>query len=108
VTGIPTGRGIMAPLIDEWQALRQELRAMEVAEHPDITDALGRVWKWKDGDLYTHDSIASPKAFVTRPKMSLPTQAALENPNYQWCEICKTPAVMTVSTILDAPAEVTR
>lgn len=40
-------------LIAEWQRLRAEIRALEKAEHPDITDVDGRVWTWWKGDLYT-------------------------------------------------------
>jgi hypothetical protein len=78
----------ISALVDEWQDLRKALREAEEAAHPPITDALGRVWTWKDGDLYTHDSMAWPRAFVESANVGLPTRYALDNPNYRWCSIC--------------------
>lgn len=75
-------------LIVSWQQSRQALRAIEEAGHPDVTDVFGRVWVWKDKDLYTHDGMAWPLDHVTNRNMGLPTKQALENPNYQWCSIC--------------------
>jgi hypothetical protein len=86
---VSAGRGIASALVDDWQAARRALREIEEAEHPNITDALGRVWQWKDKDLYTHDSMAWPRDHVMHSGVSLPSQAALDNPNYQWCSICK-------------------
>lgn len=81
--------GAVNATLDEWERLRKELRAIEEAEHPPITDVLGRQWTWKDGDLYVHDGMAWPREFVERAEMELPSQAALENPNYRWCPICR-------------------
>jgi hypothetical protein len=75
-------------LLDAWQTTRAELRALEVAAHQDITDALGRVWVWKDGDLYVHDSMAWPRSLVERPNVGWPAHRLLDNPNYRWCEVC--------------------
>lgn len=83
------GRGIAAPLVDAWRAARRALREIEENEHPDLTDALGRAWKWIDGDLYGHDGMAWPRDHVTYEAVGLPTKAARDNPNYRWCEICR-------------------
>lgn len=80
---------VIAGMIDEWQSLRAEIAAMERAEHPDVTDALGRTWQWKSGDIYTHDGMAWPLIFIQDPNVGLPKSVALDNPNYSWCEICK-------------------
>jgi hypothetical protein len=82
-------RGPVAALIDDWQEARKALRAIEEAEHPDITDVLGRVWKWWKGDLYVHDKMGWPKSLITQPDLRRPIKAALDNPNYRWCAICK-------------------
>jgi len=76
-------------LIDEWFAARAAIHATEKAEHPDVTDALGRVWVWSQGDLYRHDSMCWPLAATTNPNIGWPHRAVLDNPNYQWCETCK-------------------
>lgn len=55
----------------------------------ELYDALGRTWVWRNKDLYAHDGMAWPLAFITNPKIGLPTQHALDNPNYQWCAICR-------------------
>lgn len=83
------GRNMVSELVDEWTALRVEAQAFERAEHPDVTDVLGRVWTWKSGDIYTHDGMAWPLAFITSPTLQGPSAAALDNPNYRWCLICK-------------------
>jgi hypothetical protein len=82
-------RGIAAPLVDGWLEARRALREAEQAEHPDVTDALGRVWTWMDGDIYTHDGMAWPLDHITHPGIGWPTAAALDNPNYQWCATCR-------------------
>jgi hypothetical protein len=82
-------------LLAEWQALRTIIAEMDVAEHPDITDALGRVWTWipgGSGNLYGHDGMAWPREDVEDPGIGLPTPAVLENPNYHWCRLCRQPA----------------
>ncbi len=74
-------------LITEWQAARAALAAIERTEHPDITDQHGRVWTWRGrGDLYRHCGTAAPIDMISQ--FGLPTQAALDNPNYDLCEIC--------------------
>ena len=74
--------------IQEWQGLRAELAAVEAAEHPDITDHHGRTWTWVGGDLYRHDDLAWPLAFIADGQHGLPSEAALTNPNYDHCIIC--------------------
>lgn len=78
---------MMGPLINQWRALHVALRAERAAEHPDVTDALGRVWVWKSGDVYVHDSMAWPLAMVTGP-VGWPAPLLLDNPNYRWCPAC--------------------
>lgn len=80
---------VTGALIADWQAARKALRAIEEAEHPDLTDAFGRTWRWMDGELYGHDKMAWTKAMVLAPGIGLPSQYALENPNYAWCAVCK-------------------
>lgn len=79
----------MGPLINEWQTRRAGLRATEAAEHPDVTDALGRVWVWRSGDLYGHDSMAWPLAMVASSLVGWPAATLLDNPNYRWCPACR-------------------
>lgn len=85
------GREQVASLVDEWRALRAELRAIEEAEHPDVVDHHGRVWRWKNGDLYTHDdTLAFPLRFVTDGKAGLPSPSLADNPNYaRLCATCR-------------------
>lgn len=85
----PGGRGVAAGLVDALRQARRELRDAEVAEHPNLTDALGRVWTWKSNDLYVHDSMAWTSASILHPNIGWPTQVALANPNYQWCATCR-------------------
>lgn len=85
---VATTTETIAALIGQWHDALRGLRRIEEAEHPDITDALGRVWVWKDGDVYVHDGMAWPREHIERQTVSLPTRAALDNPNYRWCEIC--------------------
>ncbi|MFH8805258.1 hypothetical protein ACH4F6_37910 [Streptomyces sp. NPDC017936] len=70
-------------LIDEWRTAREALAELERAEHPDITDRFGRVWTWKTGrgDIYVHDGMAFPRAFLEDDAVGLPSQAVLDNPN---------------------------
>lgn len=58
--------------------------------HPDITDRFGRVWVWKDRDLYVHDGlIAIPEDFIRHKDMQLPNRKLKGNLNYAGlCEIC--------------------
>lgn len=79
----------MGPLINAWQALRKALAETEAAEHPDVTDALGRVWVWKSGDVYVHDSMAWPLVMVASPLVGWPAPGLLDNPNYRWCPACR-------------------
>lgn len=74
--------------IQEWQGLRAELAAVEAAEHPDITDHHGRTWVWIGGDLYRHDDLSWPLAFITDGQHGLPSRSALINQNYDHCIIC--------------------
>lgn len=79
-----------AALIDQWQALRAELRAVEATEHPDIVDGYGRAWQWKSRDLYSHDeTIATPAHLI--PTFGLPLAGLAErNPNYtRLCAVCR-------------------
>jgi hypothetical protein len=78
-------------LVDDWQRARAALAELERAEHPDVTDRFGRVWTWKPGcgEIYRHDGMAFPKAFLDDGSVGLPTQAALDNPNYaRFCGTC--------------------
>lgn len=78
-------------LVDEWLAARAALAELERAEHPDIVDGYGRAWTWKAGrgDIYVHDGMAFPKAFLTEGRIGLPRQSVLDNPNYaHLCPVC--------------------
>lgn len=75
-------------LIDEWQAVRAQLAAIEAAEHPDIVDEYGRTWTWRDGDLYVHHGFAFPERWV-RAGVGRPSKVLPDNPNYDLCDICK-------------------
>lgn len=80
---------VVGDMIDEWQALRAELAALERAEHPDITDRFGRVWVWKSGDLYSHDrTLARPRDHIDQ--IGLPSARLADNPNYAGlCARCR-------------------
>ena len=78
----------VSSLIDEWQQLRAEMRAIEVAEHPPITDKYGRVWTWKDRDLYVHDQLAFTADMVRSERVGLPKAMLRDSPNYRLCGIC--------------------
>lgn len=73
-------------LVAKWQSARAELAELERAEHPNVTDRFGRVWSWWKGDLYRHCGNAAPKHMIG--DFGLPTQAALDNPNYELCDTC--------------------
>lgn len=79
-------------LLDDWQATRAAIRAIEEAEHPDLTDHHGRVWQWWKGDLYRHDNtLANTSDQVLDPRIGLPKPGlADDNPNYSGlCSICR-------------------
>lgn len=75
-------------MLADWTALRQEIAAIERAEHPDIVDAHGRVWTWKSGDLYGHDkTFGIPKDWIA--SAGLPPETLAENWNYwRLCSTC--------------------
>jgi len=79
----------VAELLDRWRTVRAELRAIEQDGHPDLVDKFGRTWTWRAGDLYSHDSMAWPRATFEDGAYRLPTPAALANPNYDFCPICR-------------------
>lgn len=85
------GRAVVGAMVDEWQSLRAEIRALEELEHPSITDVLGREWTWWQGDLYRHDSMATPVYMIgtdrSRPGR-WPCASLPANPNYRWCAYC--------------------
>lgn len=93
------GRILVAATVAEWQRLRAQIAEIERAEHPDITDSYGRVWTWFAGEqrlkysdeLYVHCGMVAstdPDSGVYLHRHGLPTQAALDNQNYELCEIC--------------------
>lgn len=74
-------------LITSWRAARALVAEIERAAHPDIVDHLGRVWTWRGrGDSYRHCGNAAPEYMIN--DFGLPTQAALDNPNYDLCDAC--------------------
>lgn len=80
---------MMAEKISEWLALRAEIRALNQAEHPDLTDRFGRVWTWVEGDLYTHCGMTWPRQVLDWDTFTLPSGTVRSNPNYHLCEICR-------------------
>lgn len=82
----PKNENPIGNLLGQWQNARAELHELERAGHPDVTDRLGRVWTWWKGDLYRHCGNAAPKDMIG--DFGLPTQAALDNPNYELCDTC--------------------
>jgi hypothetical protein len=77
----------VSALIDRWTSAREELAAIERAEHPDIVDQHGRTWTWRGrGDLYRHCGNAAPDHMIN--DFGLPAQSALDNPNYDLCDVC--------------------
>lgn len=83
---LPDGRDVARSIVAQWREARAELRVLEEAEHPDITDRFGRVWTWWKGDLYRHCGCAIPERWVA--EWGRPMLALLDNPNYHLCEIC--------------------
>lgn len=82
----------VAGLVEIWQATRAELRAIEQAEHPDLTDQFGRVWLYRSRDLYVHDGlIAATADVVASPHLELPAPGLADrNPNYAGlCQVCR-------------------
>ena len=73
-------------MVNEWLTARAALAAIERAEHPDITDRYDRVWVWRGKTLYAHCGNAAPLDMIN--SFGLPTQRALDNPNYDPCAIC--------------------
>lgn len=73
-------------LLTQWQDARFALAEIERSEHPDITDRFGRVWTWKSKNLYRHCGTACGADMIEH--FGLPTQRALDNPNYDLCDIC--------------------
>lgn len=85
-----TATEIVSDLIGQWRATRAELRRLDEYAHPPIVDKFNRVWTWKDNDVYTHDNMAWPASFFDNPdNYGLPRASALNNPNYNFCDICK-------------------
>lgn len=80
---------VMTDLVDDWTALRQELKERVREAHPDLTDVLGRTWAWVGGELYRHDSLTWTASMVASEHLRGPSQDALRNPNYEWCDRCK-------------------
>lgn len=74
------------------QAGREQVAALaELVElvrtaNPDVTDRFGRVWTWWKGSLYRHCGTAATKDMIGG--FGLPSQSALDNPNYDPCAIC--------------------
>jgi hypothetical protein len=75
-------------LLAEWQVARAVLADLERAEHPDVTDRLGRVWVWRGrGDLYRHCGTAAPLGMIDM--FGVPRDSVLRNPNYPvLCVVC--------------------
>jgi hypothetical protein len=81
---------VVGSMIEEWRALRAELRAVEEAEHPPFHDKFGRLWAWKSGDLWTHDSTLALTRGMIDDFRRLPPEKLRNNPNYwQLCDICR-------------------
>jgi hypothetical protein len=78
-------------LLDDWQRIRAEIRAIEELEHPPIIDRHKRKWVWKDKDLYTHDGVmAWTRDMIERPNIGLPSPHLADNPNYAaLCATCR-------------------
>lgn len=77
----------VATLIANWQDARAGLAELERAEHPDIVDRFGRTWTWVGrSDTYRHCGTACPVDMID--DFGLPTQRALDNPNYELCGTC--------------------
>lgn len=77
----------VSALIGRWTSARAELAAIERAEHPDIVDQHGRTWTWFGrSDTYRHCGTACPVDMIDA--FGLPSQRALDNPNYVLCGIC--------------------
>lgn len=79
---------VVRRMLDDWSAARAELAAIERSEHPDITDEHGRLWTWKFGDVYSHDStLAYPAEWIAG--LGLPPESLAQNWNYhQLCGTC--------------------
>jgi len=80
-------RGVLAVrgLVAEWQALRAELRAIEEAEHPAVTDKFGRVWTWTCHDCYHHDNTLALTRDMIDALAGLPPEKLRGNPTTGSC-----------------------
>lgn len=81
--------GPAEPLVDRWLAARAALAEIERAEHPDVVDGYGRVWRWKFGEVYSHDdTLAFPRHMIDGA--GLPSAELADNPNYsKLCQTCR-------------------
>lgn len=82
---------VATAMVAQWQELRNQVRESEKSEHPDITDHHGRVWVWRDGDLYVHDEcLAWPRDLILDGSHGLPGPSVSDNPNYtRLCSTCR-------------------
>jgi hypothetical protein len=84
------GLRVVREMLDDWCALRAELRGIEEAENPPFTDRFGREWTWRKGDLWHHDDTLALPRFMVDAVPSLPPEKLRANPNYhKLCEICR-------------------
>lgn len=77
----------VSALVADWKAARTALADLERADHLDIVDRFGRTWTWTGrSDTYRHCGNAAPAHMIG--DFGLPTQTALDNPNYDLCVVC--------------------
>ncbi|WP_327379392.1 hypothetical protein [Streptomyces sp. NBC_01212] len=77
----------VSELITQWQESRAALAELERMEHPNIVDGYGRTWTWLGrSDTYRHCGTACPVDMIEC--FGLPSQRALDNPNYGLCDTC--------------------
>jgi hypothetical protein len=80
---------VIPGLVDQWLDARIVVKAAERAAHPDLADVFGRTWTWVAGELYRHDSMTWTRDMVLSVKLRGPSQDALANANYTWCDRCR-------------------
>jgi hypothetical protein len=88
---VPQVHPVASRLVAEWQAVREEIKAIDRTSHPDIIDRHGRawVWRWDDsyGSQYAHcGSLVSADRIDGVPELA--GAGTLDNPNYDLCAVC--------------------
>jgi hypothetical protein len=88
---VPKRHQVASQIVAEWQAVREEIRTLDRAHHPDIIDRHGRAWVWRWDDSYG-SQYAHCGSLVSSDRIGGVSQLAgagtLNNQNYDLCAVC--------------------